>query len=154
MFPLVSTALFVRWLHLVGVGLVLGGAVLTWAVGRRAITVDDTDSAYTAIAVAEAYEWIFWTALGTIVAAGVGNLGVFGNALPAPQTAWGRILTLKLTIVLLFIVGSAFRTLLIAFAVSTGNPDHGTSRRIRTSYAATAVVLFALLGLGEVLAHG
>jgi len=42
------------------------------------------------------YEWLAWGALGLLVATGVGNLGVFGEALPAPESTWGRVLTVKL----------------------------------------------------------
>lgn len=137
------TALLVRLLHVTGVAVVVGGAVLTWAASRRVVSTGRVDAARASLVVAETYEWLFWGALGVIVATGVGNLGSLG---------------LKLGLLAAFLVGSVGRTLFVSFATRHSDADPvtvtATARRLCTAYAVTSVALLALVGLGEVLAHG
>ncbi|WP_224333720.1 hypothetical protein [Haloprofundus halobius] len=152
------TALLVRLLHVTGVGVAVGGAVLTWAASRRAVSTGRVDAARTALSVAETYEWLFWGALGAIVASGVGNLGSLGLAVSGLETTWGTTLGVKLGLLAAFLAGSAGRTLFVSFAAGRSGADAApvtaTTRRLRTAYAVTSVVLLALVGFGEVLAHG
>ncbi|WP_224267954.1 hypothetical protein [Haloprofundus salinisoli] len=148
------TALLVRLLHVAGVGVAVGGAVLTWAASRRAVSDGRIESARTALAVAETYEWLFWGALGAVVAGGVGNLGALGLAVSGVETAWGTTLALKLGLLAAFLAGSAARTLSVSFAATRSDVDAAATNRLRVAYALTSVVLLALVGFGEVLAHG
>jgi uncharacterized membrane protein len=154
MVPSHASTLIVRWLHLVGVSLALGGAALAWAASRRAVVAGDADSLRRSLDVAESYEWLFWTALGAVVAAGVGNLGAFGDSIPGVETAWGTTLAWKLALVSAFLVGSAARGVYVSLAAAATRPSRTVARRLRASYAVTAVVLLVLVGFGEVLAHG
>jgi putative copper export protein len=63
-------------------------------------------------------EWAAWLSLGLIVATGIGNLGNYGDTLPGPRTEWGKELTIKLALVLVFLVVSAVRTLTVLMAAS------------------------------------
>lgn len=134
--------LLVRSVHVLGMALLVGGAAFTWGYLRWVAS-----SGETGLAVAAGYEWLFWTALGTMVVTGVGNLGALAPAVPGPGTAWGGTLMVKLLAVLGLLLGSAVRTLLVD--------------RVRTApatltpwYGATAAYLVGLLALAEVLAHG
>jgi hypothetical protein len=69
---------------------ILGGALLVWWLGARRHRAD----AGLVLDVAERYEWIFWAAIGLQVMTGVGNLGAFGEALPASASGWGMKLIL------------------------------------------------------------
>ena len=64
--------------------------------------------------VAQRYEWIFWIAIGVQAMTGVGNLGAFGQNIPAATTPWGARLTVKLVAVLALALVSVPRTLAIA----------------------------------------
>jgi uncharacterized membrane protein len=141
--------LVVRWLHLLGVAVMLGGSVLAWGALRSAGDDAPTDSVQR---LAESYEWLFWAALGVVVLAGVGNLGALAPGVPGPGTRWGWTLAVKLVVLLAFVVLSVARSLAVVRARSGGaslRPD-----RLRTAYAATTAALLLLLALAEVLAHG
>lgn len=129
----------VRVAHVLAMALVVGGAALAWAAQAR--------GADQARLVARAYEWTFWGAMAVFVATGIGNLGVYGEALPAPTTRWGGRLTLKLALVLTLIVFSGWRALLIARA--TGAP-----RALIVAYAATMLLSAVIVAVAVVLAHG
>lgn len=140
------SALLVRWVHVLGMALLLGGAALTWAIVR-----DDTSTR-----AAATYEWLFWAGAGVLVATGVGNLGSLGATIPDPGTSWGLALSLKLIAVVGLLVGSAVRSLAVVRWLAADRPtvtDAG-SRRLAASYAATAVYLTLVVAIAEVLAHG
>lgn len=152
--PLVTDPLhlLVRWLHVLGVAVLLGGSVLAWGTLRRAGEYDDDAPAGHARRVAAAYEWLFWAGAGVVVLAGVGNLGALAPGVPGPATGWGWTLAVKLLAVLGLLALSLVRTLAVVRARATG----ATLRpgRLRAAYAATTGYLLVLLALGEVLAHG
>lgn len=141
--------LLVRSLHVLAVTVLLGGAVFAWLALRR---FDRPREGSAARDVAVAYEWLFWGAVGVLVMTGVGNLGAFAPNLPDGGTAWGRTLSLKLAVVIAFLLGSVVRTLGVS-AWSRGEA-RAVPDGIRTSYAATTAALVVLLALAEVLAHG
>ncbi|MFB6122093.1 MAG: hypothetical protein ABEJ78_01360 [Haloferacaceae archaeon] len=143
MVPLALSHLLVRWLHVLGVAVAVGGAVLAWAVVRRA---PDADAALT---VAATYEWAAWAALGTLVMTGVGNLGAFTPTLPRGR--WGTTLALKLLLVVAILLLSAVRT---AVVVACRRRPAPAATALERAYAATALSLVAVVALGEVLAHG
>lgn len=128
--------LLIRFVHVLGMALLIGGSVAAWA----GIRWDVGDS----VRIATGYEWLFWTTVGVMIATGVGNLGVMAPAVPGPGTAWGLTLTVKLLSFVGLLVASAGRLLVVAVR------EDG----LRLWYAGTAWYLIALLGLAEVLAHG
>lgn len=132
--------LLVRTVHVLGMVALLGGSAFAWYALR-----DDPGSSFPV-----RYEWLFWGAVGTMLATGVGNLGALGA--PGPATRWGRLLTVKLVLVTAFVVGSALRTLVVDRL--RGREDATAARSLRRLYGATTLVLLAVVVLAEVLAHG
>lgn len=140
--------LLVRGVHVLGMALLVGGAAFTWGWLRFGHGDRDAGTEPSAVEVAAGYEWLFWGAAGVVVATGVGNLGALAPAVPRPDTPWGVALLTKLGAVLGLLLGSVVRTLSVA------QWDGDGVRRLRRSYAATALYLCAVLALAEVLAHG
>ncbi len=120
----------VRLVHTLGMGVLLGGAVLVASLRDPAPA-------------SRAYEWAFWVAMGVQVLTGVGNLGAVGD--PGPATTWGTLLTWKLALVLLLLVASALRLL--------ARPRL-KAPALRWAYGGTALLLAIIGGLAVVLAHG
>lgn len=144
--------LAVRLLHVLSMALLLGGPVLLWLGFRRATGAGETA---VVLSTATSYEWLFWAAIGTIVATGVGNLGTLAPGIPGPGTGWGLTLAVKLPLVVVFVVGSTVRTVLVDH-VDRVPVSHNAAinRTLRRSYAATALYLVGVVLLAEVLAHG
>lgn len=142
--------LLVRWLHVLTVALLVGGAVTTWLLVAR-LDSDGRRGARTALAIAEHYEWLFWLAVGVVVATGVGNLGAFAPHVPEPGTAWGTTFAVKLVVVVGLLVFSAGRTAFVRLLTGR-TPTRTTS--LGRAYALTAGALVLVLALAEVLAHG
>lgn len=136
----------VRLIHVAGMGVLLGGAVLS-SVGVRA---GDDDP----LGTAAAYEWLFWGAAGLVVLTGVGNLGALAPAVPGSGTEWGLTFAVKLLGVAGLLVGSLVRTLAVARLRAIDTPIPGAGDRLSATYVATAGYLLVLVGLAEVLAHG
>jgi hypothetical protein len=145
--PLHPLSLFVRWAHVTGMAAILGGALLVWWLAVRRSRADGGIVLY----VAERYEWIFWGAIGLQVMTGVGNLGAFGDAVPAPGSAWGTKLVVKLLAVLALAVLSVPRTLVVAVMAAEGRP---LPRVLPALYAGTTAYVVGILGLAVWLAHG
>jgi hypothetical protein len=82
---------------------------------------------------------------------GVGNLGAFGDALPAAGSAWGTKLVVKLLAVLALAVLSVPRTLVVAVMATEGRP---LPRVLPALYAGTTAYIVGILGLAVWLAHG
>jgi hypothetical protein len=137
-------------------GVVLGGATLTWWQLRRAGTTGGTPAA--ALETAAAYEQGFWTGAGVLVATGVGNLGSLAPYLPGAGTRWGTALAAKLLLVVALLALSVVRTLVVHRFRRLGDEGtevpESTADVLRIGYAATALSLGALVALAEVLAHG
>lgn len=158
--PPYPTHLAVRWVHVLGMAALFGGAALVWLVIRRDVADDATDGGVRAttacLQVAVAYEWLFWAGAGLLVLTGVGNLGAMAPAIPAPASSWGTTFSVKLLGVVGLLLGSLVRTLgvvgLLARAPSRLAPTE--VGRLRTGYAATALYLLLVVLLAEVLAHG
>lgn len=130
-----ATPLAMRWLHLLALAVLLGGAV------QLALATE------VPLAAARRYEYAFWAAFGVLVLTGVGNVGALAPAVPGPTTAWGRLLTLKLAAVLLLVAFSLVRSGVVA--------RRETNRAVgRGWYAATTGWVAVLGGAGVVLAHG
>lgn len=132
-----QVALALRSVHVAAMATAFGGAVLvTWLAWRapRERVLD----------VAIRYEQLFWLAAGVLVMTGVGNVGAYGPALPAPTSAWGRTFIAKLTLVAILVLLSLPRSL----AVLRGGAP------LRALYSATTVLLAIITGLAIGLAHG
>lgn len=145
--------LAIRWLHVVAMAVVLGGATLTWWQFRDDETGKETTAA---LATAAAYERGFWAALGVLVMTGVGNLGSLAPYVPEPGTAWGTAFAAKLLLVVALLAISAVRTLHVARYRRAETPpaSDGPARTLRAGYAATALLVAVLVVLAEVMAHG
>jgi uncharacterized membrane protein len=144
--------LFVRWAHVVGMAAILGGALLVWWLTARPSRTDANSGAR--LEIAQRYEWIFWAAIGVQAMTGVGNLGAFGQGLPAPTTGWGLRLTVKLVVVLALALLSVPRTLVVALLMNRPAAESGRSQVVPSLYAATVMLVLVVVGLAVWLAHG
>ena len=139
-----SIALLIRWLHVAAMATILGGALLVaWLAARG--------TRQGLVEVAVRYEQLFWLALGVIVMTGVGNLGAFGLALPAPSTDWGGTFVAKITAVVLLIALSLPRSLVVARLA--GGAD-ASAKTLRWLYGGTAGGVAGIAALAVWLAHG
>ena len=131
---------------------ILGGAVLVWWLSARPSQMNPDNGSH--LEVAHRYEWIFWIAIGVQAMTGVGNLGAFGQNIPAATTPWGARLTVKLVAVLAFALVSVPRTLAIA-ALSDKRPAAlGRLQVVPILYAGTVVAVLVIVALAVWLAHG
>ena len=126
---------------------ILGGALLVWWLGVRR----KGANAGVVLDVAERYEWIFWAAIGLQAMTGVGNLGAFGDALPASASGWGTKLIVKLVAVLALAVLSVPRTLAVVAMAGTQRPQPDL---LSALYGGTAIFVVGIAGLAVWLAHG
>jgi len=126
---------------------ILGGALLVWWLGVRR----KGANAGVVLDVAERYEWIFWAAIGVQAMTGVGNLGAFGDALPASASGWGTKLIVKLVAVLALAVLSVPRTLAVVAMAGTQRPQPAL---LSALYGGTAIFVVGIAGLAVWLAHG
>ncbi|MEA2669422.1 MAG: hypothetical protein QOJ33_2356 [Chloroflexota bacterium] len=126
---------------------ILGGALLIWWLGVRR----KGANAGVVLDVAERYEWIFWAAIGLQAMTGVGNLGAFGDALPASASGWGTKLIVKLVAVLALAVLSVPRTLAVVAMGGTKRPQPDL---LSALYGGTAIFVIGIAGLAVWLAHG
>ncbi|MEA2633739.1 MAG: hypothetical protein QOH92_506 [Chloroflexota bacterium] len=126
---------------------ILGGALLVWWLGVRR----KGANAGVVLDVAERYEWIFWAAIGLQAMTGVGNLGAFGDALPASASGWGTKLIVKLVAVLALAVLSVPRTLAVVAMGGTKRPQPDL---LSALYGGTAIFVIGIAGLAVWLAHG
>ena len=123
---------------------ILGGAVLVvWLAARV--------PSGTVVDVAVRYEQVFWAGLGVIVMTGVGNLGAFGLALPAPSTTWGGNFIGKMLMVAILIAVSLPRSLVVARAASRRDARVAALRRF---YGLTVAALAFIAAFAVWLAHG
>lgn len=137
-----------RAVHLLAIGVLLGGAVLLAGLARGRV------APRTLLACAGPFEPWAWAALGIIVITGIGNAGALGPGLPKPETPWGDRFLLKLGLVSVLLLVSTGRTLLVALAAAAPEPPPGTLRAIGRAYTATAVLMVGIAALGVLLAHG
>ena len=143
----------VRYVHVVSVALLAGGAMTLCALCLFSRPRGDADAAFLA---ASLYEWAFWSLVGVTVVTGVSNLGLKGDGLMGPATMWGRALTMKLAAALLLLALSLVRS---DFVIRCSAVRHaGASDRARailgSLYGLTVAVLLGALWIGLGLAHG
>jgi uncharacterized membrane protein len=105
---------------------------------------------------ARRYERIFWPILTLQVLTGVGQLGIFGDVLPGPQTAWGGHLMLKLELVIGLVLASLLRTMILVRLVA--QPDarltKAGARGLSLLYWATVLGFGVVVLAAANLAHG
>ncbi len=148
-------AFIVRLVHLSSASLLFGGALLIFILlylSKR----KPGDPGWPVIQdVMRIYEWAAWLSLGLIVATGIGNLGHYGDALPGPRTEWGRELTVKLGLILVFLFVSAMRTLTVLMAASeaVSSAPARVVNTLRNLYGATAVFVAGIVAIAVSLAH-
>ncbi len=142
-----ALTLFVRWSHVAAMATALGGALLVAALvfSRR----DERGS----LAVALAYERLFWAAAGVLVMTGVGNLGAFGRALPAPATEWGTALVVKLVAVAALLAVSLPRSLAVLRLERSSAEGAAVGDALRGVYGISLGLLAVIVFVAEVLAH-
>src|SRR5438093_11081743 len=87
----------VRYVHLVSVTLLIGGALSVSARSGSSAAGLDMPAALVA---AVMYERAFWLVAAVTVATGVRILGLTGVCVVGTDTAWGSALALKLTLAL------------------------------------------------------
>ena len=152
---MVDLHLLIRYLHIVAMALMLGGALLLWWLSVRVSATDGDARQQLMLFGAHRYELLFWLALGVIVMTGVGNLGAFGATLPGPQSAWGAKFIAKIGLVLVFILLSLMRTLFVARlgAAPTGALP-ASAVGFQYVYGGTTLFMLAILFLAVSLAHG
>lgn len=144
--------LLIRAVHVVAATLILGGAAIVWLLAVRTSAEASRAQAEAVLFAAERYEWVFWASAAAIVATGVGNLGAFGEGLPAPDSEWGGTLLVKLGAVLVLLAGSVVRTLtLVRLLEGRAVPGLAAMHHL---YAATAAGALLVVVAAEVLAHG
>lgn len=146
-------AFLIRTIHVGSAAFILGGAVLLILVFFVAREQRATNARWQ-LTLMQAYEWGFWGAVGLIVATGVGNLGHFGKALPAPSSDWGHHLTTKLALVAALLLYSMVRCMALFVAL---NPEAGLGRQrlrsLQMLYTGTAVLAMGVVGIAVALAH-
>ena len=149
--PLLSMTYLIRWLHVASMAGLFGGAIL---IVFLSFQISDRRPGEL-LHVAQAYEWIFWLAIGLLVMTGVGNLGAFGAAVPEPETDWGMKLVIKLAAVGVLALLSLVRTLLVVGIGATTVAETTSQRSIlRWAYASTVLLAAGIVALAVWLAHG
>ncbi len=151
--------LIIRGIHVASMAVLLGGAILLWAVSFTSKSQKAGDDVRLFLFLAGRYEWIAWVAIWLLVFTGVGNLAAFGESLPQRSTEWGQKLGLKLFLVIAFIAFSLVRTAFVArLDALKDTPKFEIARRGQARlgglYAATTLFLIAIVGLAVSLAHG
>jgi putative copper export protein len=148
-------AFVVRLVHVGSASLLFGGALLIFILLRLSKRKPGEPGWSVVQDVMRIYEWAAWVSLGLIVATGIGNLGHYGDALPGPRTEWGRELTVKLGLVLVFLVVSAVRTLAVLMAAgdAIATVPSRVLNALRSLYGATAVIIAGIVAMAISLAH-
>lgn len=142
-----ALTLFVRWSHVAAMATALGGALLvTMVVFSRRYERGS-------LAVAMAYERLFWAAAGVLVMTGVGNLGAFGRALPAPATEWGAALVVKLVAVATLLAVSLPRSIAVLRLERRSAEGAAVREALRSVYGISLGLLAVIVFVAEVLAH-
>lgn len=135
---MISEYVIVRGLHVLSSGLVLGGAAMIWLALRVTPAVS--------VRLLWWFEAIFWGTIGILVFTGLGNIAGFG--LPTVETDRGRILLVKLSVILAVVAGSVIRTFVVV-ELDRREQTETANHRLRWLYAATAwAVAFVIIAAG------
>jgi len=146
----------VRFIHVGAVSFLLGGALLIafLFLFLRSRPVSDAGDGVL-LELLKVYEWAFWAAVVMVVITGLGNLARFGEGLPESGSEWGQELTLKLLMVLTFLMVSLVRTFSVALVfLQEGGSELAFSFGVLPRlYSLTAALLVGLLASAVALAH-
>lgn len=138
-----SQYLVVRTLHLLGVGVLVGGTAVLWLAYR----VDDGVS----VRLLSWFEATFWATIGLVAFTGLGNLFSFG--VPDADSRAGTILTLKLVGIFVLTLGSVLRTFAVLHLRRSAISETSVPR-LRWLYALTGWGFAFVLVLAGVLVRG
>ena len=144
--------LIIRWIHVLAVGLVLGGValeiVLWFSRYKQGINFDAS--------IIQLYEWVFWFATGIVIMSGASNLGAFGEAVPNRESYWGKLFICKMIGVGLFLALSFIRSCRwYEFREVSVFRQSLKVQIIQASLAKISLlVIMCLIGLGILLSHG
>lgn len=142
---------FDRFVHVASMAVMFGGSAVLFLLARSSLRKNSTELIKSAVK----FEGWFWAALGIQVITGIGNLGAFGESLPATNTTWGVEMTIKFGAVLILLLASVVRTLVIALLAGSDLDLHGSMERVlQVAYGGTASFLLGVLFLAVALAHG
>ncbi len=150
-----TLSFIVRWIHVCSMAFLLGSALLLFALAFKPTLPDPGEQARLLLAVAQRFELLFWVAIGVQVITGVGNLGAFGQSLPAPGSVWGIKFFAKISIFLIFMLLSVIRSLLLIHLSgrASGIDTARLARLSRGIYGSTGLTLATLVLLAVSLAH-
>ena len=154
--PSYFLSLFTRWVHMLSMAALLGGALLMWWLAGGWQPWESEEEGRLLLFGARRYEWLFWISIGLLTLTGIGNLGAFGSDLPAGGSGWGIRFVVKLFLVLILIAFSLFRSLFVGGLWHNQNriEPSGIVKVARALYAATTLLALAILLLAVFLAHG
>ncbi len=149
-------SLLVRWIHVIFMAILLGGAALLWSWRFRPNVIGQALPASAFLSVAERYEGLAWLGIGLLVLTGIGNLAAFREGLPGWNTPWGNKLIAKLLSYLFFMIFSLFRSMVVVrLGMDSGEAESSPNwRLLRFFYAGTALFAILILFLAVWLAHG
>jgi hypothetical protein len=148
-----ASAFFVRWIHVTSASVLIGGALLviilslTWAYR-------DESQRHSLLELMQIYEVAFWAGIGLIVMSGVGNIAHFGEGLPQPESMWGHKFTIKLLLVVIFLILSLVRSLSVGLV--RGLPDNSAELRMGVltgMYGGTLLLVLTILGFAMAMSH-
>ena len=147
-----TLSIIYRLLHLVGMAILVGGAVFVAAPTVTGMP----ERQWRLVDAAARYEGLFWPIIALQVLTGIGNLGVLGASVPIPTSEWGTFLAIKLTLVLFALFLSLIRTGLVAQLIATPGASllPPGARLLRSAYLGTALVLGLVVFMAVRLAHG
>jgi putative copper export protein len=142
----------VRYVHVASAALLVGGAGTICGLSASTAAIADS----TAVRVAALlYEQVFWLVIGVSVATGISNLGLKGEGLLGPDTAWGTALLLKLAAVLFLLILSLVRSDFIIRGSAAATAGARRERIVIAAlYGLTLLLLLGILWDGLGLAHG
>lgn len=151
-----------RLLHLLGMAVLVGGAVAVAIHGAGRGGAEQRDGAGDAgdaramLYAAARYERLFWPVLAVQALTGIGNVGLMGPQAPGLGGPWSVLFGAKLLVIIVVLATSLVRTGLVAQLLAEPDrrlSDHG-SRVLRIGYGASAVALSAVVLLAIGMAHG
>jgi hypothetical protein len=143
----------VRTAHVGAASFLLGGSLLLFLVAALPSSSSLHVEPRALIRVMSAYELCFWSAVGAVVATGVGNIGALAEALPDTSTAWGQTFSWKLAVAFAVLAVSALRTAGLALMEARGDATSAEVASLGHVYGGSAALLAAMLALAVSLAH-
>lgn len=144
--------LIIRWIHVVAVALVLGAVVfemLLWFFHNQ-------KGGQIEVGIIQLNNMVLWIALGIVILTGASNLGAFGEAVPNPESIWGKLFIGKMIGVAIFLGLSFIRSCRWdGFQlVSVSSQPHKVKVIQASLYIVSLFLVLGLIGAGVLLSHG